>query len=53
MALLPHGFATTASAYPALLDKKDGLRGKLESLLDDLKGNHKPVNKVGSQFGNS
>ncbi|MEA2086062.1 MAG: phosphoenolpyruvate synthase [Chloroflexota bacterium] len=44
---VPDGFATTASAYQAFLDKKDGLREKVKSLLDELENNRKPVHEVG------
>ncbi|MFW6102039.1 MAG: phosphoenolpyruvate synthase [Chloroflexota bacterium] len=47
---VPDGFATTASAYWAFLDKKDGLREKIKSLLKELDNNHKPVNKVGQSI---
>jgi len=44
---VPDGFATTASAYYAFLDKKDGWRKKVKSLLDELESNRKPVHEVG------
>jgi len=43
---VPDGFATTANAYQAFLDKKDGIREKIKSLLDELESNRKPVNEV-------
>jgi len=47
---VPDGFATTASAYNAFLDRQDGLRQKVESSLDELENNGKPVQDVGEQI---
>lgn len=44
---VPDGFATTARAYQAFLNKKDGLREKVRSLLDEIESNRKPVHEVG------
>ncbi|MDD3581553.1 MAG: phosphoenolpyruvate synthase [Desulfobacca sp.] len=43
---VPDGFATTAEAYWKFLKDND-LIGKLESLLNDLKNQKKPLDKVG------
>jgi pyruvate,water dikinase len=43
---VPDGFATTAEAYWKFLREND-LTGKLESLLQDLKNQKKPLEKVG------
>jgi len=47
---VPDGFATTASAYWAFLDKKDGLREKITPLLGELDNQRKPLNKVGQSI---
>jgi pyruvate,water dikinase len=47
---VPDGFATTASAYQAFLDKKNGLREKIKSLLEELDNNHRPINKIGQSI---
>ncbi|MFO7772955.1 MAG: phosphoenolpyruvate synthase [Dehalococcoidia bacterium] len=47
---VPDGFATTASAYQAFLDKKDSLRGKIESQLQELESNQKSLSKVGASI---
>ncbi len=47
---VPNGFATTATAYNAFLDKEDGLRGKVESLLKDLDENQKNIGRVGESI---
>ncbi len=43
---VPDGFATTAEAYWKFLEKND-LTKKLQSLLDDLKNQKKPLDEVG------
>lgn len=43
---VPDGFATTASAYWEFLQAND-LKKKLEGLLEDLKSQKKPLDKVG------
>ncbi|MFP3868753.1 MAG: phosphoenolpyruvate synthase [Desulfobacteraceae bacterium] len=43
---VPDGFATTAAAYWKFLEAND-LKGRLESLLKDLKSQKKPLDKVG------
>jgi len=47
---VPDGFATTASAYRAFLDKRDGLREKVKSLLQDLENKQKPLSGVGESI---
>ena len=47
---VPDGFATTATAYWAFLDKKDGLRDKITSQLEELNNGRKPLNKVGQSI---
>ena len=46
---VPGGFATTADAYWKYLEEND-LSGKIEALLEDLKGGEKPLEKVGESI---
>ena len=47
---VPDGFATTADAYHAFLDKKDGLRQKVTTLLQELEDDGRKIHKVGDSI---
>jgi len=46
---VPDGFATTANAYQAFLERNEGLRKEVESLLDEFSRGRKPVQEVGKR----
>ena len=46
---VPDGFATTANAYRAFLEHKDGISENIRALVGSLESNGKPVHQVGEE----